>query len=447
MNKIKLLLPLWLVLLFFGSAAFMIKTRADKNAEYQYYVDTARSYARQEVLADAMDNYRAAFAVRPAIELYIEAGNVYMEYGKYQEAQEWYVNELHQVHPDQVETYEFGMKAYLASDNCRMAFQIYEECLDRELNSETIQELIAPIEYSFDLAGTYEDVYPFGNLSQIAAVKNQDKWGYINVGRNQVLNNVYQSAGIFGDLAAVVDENGEAYFLDQSGNKKITEKSILEKDPEFGQVKQFLGIESGLLWAYNGEIWNCYDAQTFDKICGGYTEATNIVNGIGAVKNKESKWALISSGGEEITDFLYDEVLSDQKAVVCRTDVVIVREGKDYFLVNAKGEKINDVVYEAACAFYDNTLAAVKRNGKWLFIDGTGTEQELGEYERARSFSNGMAAVRKDGKWGYIDREGTLVIDFQFAKAAPFGPSGVAFVIPEEAESWSLLSLYKYNHE
>ena len=36
------------------------------------------------------------------------------------------------------------------------------------------------------------------------------------------------------------------------------------------------------------------------------------------------------------------------------------------------------------------------------------------QYEDADSFSQGLAAVKKDGKWGYIDMEGNTVIPFQF---------------------------------
>ncbi len=36
------------------------------------------------------------------------------------------------------------------------------------------------------------------------------------------------------------------------------------------------------------------------------------------------------------------------------------------------------------------------------------------QYEDADSFSQGLAAVKKDGKWGYIDMEDSTVIPFQF---------------------------------
>ena len=42
------------------------------------------------------------------------------------------------------------------------------------------------------------------------------------------------------------------------------------------------------------------------------------------------------------------------------------------------------------------------------------------QYDDASSFCNGLAAVKKDGKWGYIDTEGNVVIDFLFDEADYF---------------------------
>lgn len=44
---------------------------------------------------------------------------------------------------------------------------------------------------------------------------------------------------------------------------------------------------------------------------------------------------------------------------------------------------------------------------------------ECGFYD-AQDFSEGYAAVRKNGKWGYIDSTGKVVVDYQFVDAKPF---------------------------
>lgn len=42
------------------------------------------------------------------------------------------------------------------------------------------------------------------------------------------------------------------------------------------------------------------------------------------------------------------------------------------------------------------------------------------QYEDAKGFSDGYAAVKKDGKWGYIDESGNAITDFVYYYAAPF---------------------------
>ena len=49
------------------------------------------------------------------------------------------------------------------------------------------------------------------------------------------------------------------------------------------------------------------------------------------------------------------------------------------------------------------------------------------QYEDADSFSEGLAAVKKDGKWGYIDETGKTVIPFEYDYAFPFS-EGLAVV-------------------
>ena len=42
------------------------------------------------------------------------------------------------------------------------------------------------------------------------------------------------------------------------------------------------------------------------------------------------------------------------------------------------------------------------------------------QYEAVGTYHCGLAAVKKDGKWGYIDEEGNMTIAPQFVYAAPF---------------------------
>jgi len=82
--------------------------------------------------------------------------------------------------------------------------------------------------------------------------------------------------------------------------------------------------------------------------------------------------------------------------------------------------------YEAAGDFHEG-LAAIKRDGKWGFIDKTGKVVIAPQYDYVRQFSEGLAAVQKDGKFGVIDKTGKEVIASQYDNAYFFS-EGLAMV-------------------
>lgn len=62
-----------------------------------------------------------------------------------------------------------------------------------------------------------------------------------------------------------------------------------------------------------------------------------------------------------------------------------------------------------------------------IYFDSNG--KQIGDvYETGYPFFSHYAAVKKDGKWGYIDKQGNVVVDFVFDKATPIY-DGEAWVI------------------
>lgn len=55
-------------------------------------------------------------------------------------------------------------------------------------------------------------------------------------------------------------------------------------------------------------------------------------------------------------------------------------------------------------------LQAIRKDGKFGFIDDVGRLRIANRYEDARPFSEGLAAIQIRGKWGYIDHHERLVI-------------------------------------
>ena len=90
-----------------------------------------------------------------------------------------------------------------------------------------------------------------------------------------------------------------------------------------------------------------------------------------------------------------------------------------YTVYNPQTGKIIDTVddYYFIGKIGNTDCMSVKKNGKYIFIDGNGNQIVPGTYDFARCFKDGLAAVYKDGKAGYIDATGKLVIPYIFEEA------------------------------
>ena len=148
--------------------------------------------------------------------------------------------------------------------------------------------------------------------------------------------------------------------------------------------------------------------------------------------------------GQDLTGTTYTNVAADDKGIVYRNERLFVHDGNGWRMIDYSGNVIGNDTYEEVRLFADTTYAAVKKGGKWGFVDKNGAEVITPQFEDARSFANGLAAVQKDGLWGFINQEGQIVIDAQFENALDFNSAGGAFVFMEG--EWNLLRLYKYNY-
>lgn len=85
-------------------------------------------------------------------------------------------------------------------------------------------------------------------------------------------------------------------------------------------------------------------------------------------------------------------------------------------LINSKGDYLSDYVFEDVREF-SNGYAAVKKDGRWLFINRNNEEVFKNEYSYIDSFVDGKAWVSlKNGKQGFIDTSGVLVVEIPRAE-------------------------------
>ena len=69
------------------------------------------------------------------------------------------------------------------------------------------------------------------------------------------------------------------------------------------------------------------------------------------------------------------------------------------------------------------TLAPVKLNGLWGFIDASGNLAIMPQYRNVLPFTEGLAAFDSTGRWGFINEAGGIAIQPQFNRVQPFSES------------------------
>lgn len=435
MKNYKLLAPVVLIALFVLGVYMTASNNVKDERRFNQYLEDARSYASQEIEIYARENYRNALNMRPSLELYLEIAAFYRDTMKsYNGAAEW-GDALLRVYPKEPKSYEFMLELFLGQSDYVAFFELYNDMVNRHVVSEAAEELFHSVEYVYYMQGEYDEASIFS--SNLAPIRRNETWGYSNSKGKKKIGTIYNYAGAFNNgMAPVIDAEGKAFFIDNNGNKVFV--------PETEDRIEELGVMSSadIYTVNNGTEWNYYN-KSGDLVMGGFSGATTLANGLAACETGGS-WKIYDTSGNVVIDKAYDEVLTDEKQMAYRNERFFVRMGEAYQMIDSSGAQIGTDTYEDAEIFYDTTYAAVKKSGKWGFIDKDGNWFIEPVYEGARSFCNGYAAVCMDGQWGFINMDKELCIPCQFADAKDFTANGTVLV--RNNMNWSVLLLYQKNY-
>lgn len=433
MKNYKNLVPILLIVLFAASVYMLFDTRVAQASTYRQTLEDAREYRAQGIWVDAESRYKYALEQQPSLELYLELGEMYLESDQGKKAVAW-GETITKDYPTEAAAYEYLMEVYHSRLDHAACFELAEVMAKRSVSSKKVDEIMSKIEYTFFCNGSYTNVGIYSG--GLCPVEIKEKWGYINQTGKVQIKAYFSYAGPFiGDLAPVLDAEGEPFFIDTEGNRKHV---VLGVD----NVVRLELIEREMFPLFNGEKWGFYNLD-HEHVFGSYDDVSALGNGIAAVKTGDY-WSLVDRSGKDLTGKTYLDVQMDDKLVCYRNERLFVSDGEVYRMIDSTGKQVGKLTFEDARIFNDTTYAAVEINGKWGFVDNSGKLVIDAQFEDARSFSNKLAAVKQGGKWGFIDMKGNMVIAPQFDDARDFNSSGCVFVL--DRGYWGLLKLYKYNH-
>ena len=208
----------------------------------------------------------------------------------------------------------------------------------------------------------------------------------------------------------LVDFNGNV-VIDYSYEIEVSEPhghAYIGHGDDSGSVIDINGNKTG---AWAGGIGNGTD-NYYNTYDGKFWACSEVLNIYDLTLNKDADYNISA-----VPNLYYDGQYKDTNGWD-RVDGDI-KYLDTYTVYNTQTGKIIDTVddYYVIGKIGNTDCMSVKKNGKYIFIDGNGNQIVPGTYDFARCFKDGLAAAYKDGKAGYIDATGKLVIPYIFEEA------------------------------
>lgn len=429
-----------LVMIAFTAIAWLsvAKSALDGHGSYEAYLEKAAELERKEIYIDALENYKSALAIENEnVDIAIKVAEMYRHLGD----DSGFISACNQA----IEIDPENALPYLEKANYFLNKRQYSEAIEVALSAkEAIKENEDIDELLKKLDATYIEKYvSFADVSTwhmseeggYLGVQSNGKWGMVKKNGSKAINYEYDYIGAYDVQTGVIpcEKDGETYYIDKNGNRKLV-----------GDVPyQYLGsFGDGLAPAKRNNVYGYIDTD-FNEQSFQYEEAGAFFNGVAAVKEKGT-WKLIDTKFRNVGKQLYDEILLDENGFCSEFGTIIVRQGTEYTLLDLEGKNRSHGGFEdARLPASEDGLIAIKKDGKWGFANMDGEIIILPKYEDAYSFSCGLAPVKIAGDWGYINTEGEVVIEATYEEAGVFSTTGAAPV--KENGYWDIIVLCRYD--
>ena len=315
---------------------------------------------------------------------------------------------------------------YLAASKEQEAFAALRSGIEKT-GSEMLLELYESSRYQFaTMRSKYQDVTATCN----GAIQVMDNgcWGLAAADGELIIPCEYDAVSTYENGRVIVRKDQIISAVDTNNNRV----ALLHKDAEeignYANNRVGLQTKDGWILA-NGNL--AVGSVSFEEL-GMYSDGY-------APAKMQGKWGIVdTSGSEWLIPAEYDDVICDELGrCYAQNAVFVVKNGKTILLVN--GEQVGEA-YEDARPFADG-WAAVKKNGKWGFIDTSGEMKIEPQFEDARSFGQHLAAVKIGDCWGYISRYGKVVIEPIYLEVRSFYNGST----PVRSElGWQFITLLEY---
>jgi len=288
-------------------------------------------------------------------------------------------------------------------------------------------ELYENSRYEYRLnRNAYEEVTRIFNGT--IQVRQNGEWGIAEPIGTIIIPCEYDKISNFYLDTAIVRNGKTIYAVDRNNNRVALAQSDVQDFGNFADGRVSLLINDKWQRATGDFEIGSYMFEEIGMYSNNFTAAKE--NGWWGVIDRSTNWLLAPQ---------YDEIIQDELGRCYAQNAVFARLGDSVYLY-IDGVRL-DAVFDDARPFEDEGYATVKKNGKWGFIDSSGTLRIQYLFDEALSFGQHLAAVKHGDCWGYINVYGNVVIDTQFYSAKSFS-DGSAPVLTDRG--WQFITLIEY---
>jgi len=248
----------------------------------------------------------------------------------------------------------------------------------------------------------------------LAAVKQNDRWGYIDyLGRIAIpIVHRVPEAGDFSEGFAFVGD----HYIDTEGTAAFTR---IDEDTDERIEKYFangLPFSQGLAAVQIGGQWGFIDLAGNFVIVPSFLRAGSFKENLAPVMARDGLWGYIDMRGNYVIEPKFLRAYDFHEGLA-RVNI----KGR-WGYINTKGEfVIKATYYEAGDFNFGLAPVRTKRSYRgWGFINIKNKFSVPRWFNNVREFGDGIAPAAADARWGYINVGGDWEISPQFEDARPF---------------------------
>ena len=305
----------------------------------------------------------------------------------------------------------------------------------------------------------------------MAGESGTDSLGYINANGKMVIPAVYSAVYNFSSGVAMVDKDGEMFFIDQNGKTLGTLPANVKPNSYYfyynrlpftdtdtkkaGQLDLQYNVavpaeyykighsgDNGYSWCtVSGGLLGFVDQDGKQVIPEQYLICYTFYDGVTCVafkQNSDTLWTVIDETGKNLFD-------PQPKRLYCMGKGLFgYKEGSLWGLMDKNGNVLTEAVYSTLWEFGDD-VARVMQNDKYGFVNTRGEEIIPPIYGRSLDFNSGYCWVSKsdDDPWELINKKGETQLTLPSGTRALQIRNGLSLVTKWVDPSIGLLS-YSY---